>query len=100
MKIGFKGRKSMLDFILANYMIFVVIAIILLLGLFGYIMDKKKYIQYRQEILNEGKVSESLENVAEISNVAPAVKVNEVEASAVEDNSAQTIDPLSGNVNN
>ena len=36
----------MLEFVISNYMIFVVIAIILLLGLFGYMMDRKKYEEY------------------------------------------------------
>ena len=52
----------MLDFILANYIIFIVIGIVLLLGLFGYMMDKKKYNDYREEILNEDKAIETLES--------------------------------------
>ena len=39
----------MLEFIISNYIIFIVIAVVLLLGLFGYMMDKKKYEQYREE---------------------------------------------------
>ena len=46
----------MLEFVISNYMIFVVIAIILLLGLFGYMMDRKKYEEYRDEIINQDKV--------------------------------------------
>ena len=41
----------MLDFIITNYLIFIVIAVVLLLGLFGYMMDRKKYEEYRKEIL-------------------------------------------------
>ena len=37
----------MLDFIITNYLIFIVIAVVLLLGLFGYMMDRKKYEEYR-----------------------------------------------------
>lgn len=63
----------MLEFIISNYIIFIVIAIILLLGLFGYMMDKKKYEQYREEIVNEERAINTLESRPEVSNVASPV---------------------------
>ncbi len=63
----------MLEFIISNYIIFIVIAIVLLLGLFGYMMDKKKYEQYREEIVNEERAINTLETNPEISNVASPV---------------------------
>ena len=44
----------MLEFFINYWIVFAVIAIVLLLGLFGYIQDRKKYDEYRKEILNEG----------------------------------------------
>ena len=41
----------MLEFIITNYLIFIIIAIVLLIGLFGYMMDRKKYNDYIKEIL-------------------------------------------------
>lgn len=63
----------MLEFIISNYIIFIVIAIVLLLGLFGYMMDKKKYEQYREEIVNEERAINTLESAPEVSNVASPV---------------------------
>ena len=47
----------MLEFVVTNWIIFVIIAVVLLLGLFGYIMDRKKYNDYREEILNENGIT-------------------------------------------
>ena len=47
----------MLEFVVTNWMIFVIIAVVLLLGLFGYIMDRKKYNDYREEILSENGIT-------------------------------------------
>lgn len=63
----------MLEFIISNYIIFIVIAIVLLLGLFGYMMDKKKYEQYREELINEERAINTLESSPEINNVASPV---------------------------
>ncbi|MCX4365016.1 MAG: hypothetical protein OSJ70_04510 [Bacilli bacterium] len=63
----------MLEFIISNYIIFIVIAVVLLLGLFGYMMDKKKYEQYREEIVNEERAINTLESRPEVSNVASPV---------------------------
>lgn len=65
----------MLEFIITHYIIFVIAAIILLLGLFGYMMDKKKYEQYRDELINEERALDVLEAQATVSNVAAAVPV-------------------------
>lgn len=67
-----------MEFIIANYMIFIVIAIILLLGLFGYMMDRKKYEEYREEIINEDRVVESLNSAPSVvNNVAAPITMNE-----------------------
>ena len=69
----------MLDFIISNYVIFIVIAIILLLGLFGYMMDRKKYQEYREEIANEERAINALESQPEITTIATPVPVVEVQ---------------------
>lgn len=71
----------MLEFIISNYILFIVAAIVLLLGLFGYMMDKKKYKQYREEIVNEAKAVETLEYQPDIQNVATPVAVDNVDNS-------------------
>lgn len=68
----------MLEFIVSNYILFIVAAVVLLLGLFGYMMDKKKYKQYRQEIVNEQRAAETLEYQPDIQNVATPVSVDNV----------------------
>lgn len=65
----------MLEFIISNYMLFVIIAIVLLLGLFGYMMDRKKYEEYREEIANEERAYNMLEAQPEVMNVAAPVNV-------------------------
>ena len=68
----------MLEFIISNYIIFVVIAIILLLGLFGYMMDRKKYEEYRDEIINQDKVYEALDAAPEaISSISAPISMAE-----------------------
>jgi hypothetical protein len=67
----------MLEFIIANWIIFVVVAIVLLLGLFGYIMDRKKYDEYIDEIINEGVAANTLSAHANVSEVAPVVQVQD-----------------------
>lgn len=83
----------MLEFVINNYMIFIVIAIVLLLGLFGYMVDKKKYVQYRNEIINEDKALNILEDAPDVQNVATPV--------AVDNNipNVENVDPLTGNQN-
>lgn len=63
--------------VIANYMIFIVIAIVLLLGLFGYMMDRKKYEQYREEIANEERAMNMLQSQPDVNNVATPVQVND-----------------------
>ena len=60
----------MLEFIISHYIIFIVIGIVLLLGLFGYIMDRRKYKEYRDEILKDSALEDSLMSSPELSNVA------------------------------
>lgn len=66
----------MLEFIVSNYVIFIVIAVVLLLGLFGYMVDKKKYVQYREEIANEERTLNTLESQPDIQNVAAPVMID------------------------
>ena len=66
----------MLECIIYNYMIFIIIAVVLLLGLFGYMMDKKKYKQYREEIIKEGRALNALESQPDIQSVAAPVLVD------------------------
>ncbi|MCR5224321.1 MAG: hypothetical protein K6C11_04160 [Bacilli bacterium] len=67
----------MLDFIINYWIVFVVIAIVLLLGLFGYMMDRKKYDEYRDEIINEGNAANTLSSRANVSEVADVVQVQD-----------------------
>lgn len=67
----------MLDFIINYWVVFVVIAIVLLLGLFGYMMDRKKYDEYRDEIINEGNATNTLSSRANVSEVADVVQVQD-----------------------
>ncbi len=67
----------MLEFIISNYLIFIVAAIVLLLGLFGYMMDRKKYKQYREEIVNEERASETMAYQPDIQNVATPVLLDD-----------------------
>lgn len=66
---------GMLEGIIANYMIFIVIAIVLLLGLLGYMWDRKKYEQYREEIANEERALDMLEAQPDVSAIATPVPV-------------------------
>lgn len=68
---------DVLSFIINNWLVFIIIAIVLLLGLFGYIVDRHKYDEYRDEIIHEKAASDTLEAQPYISNVATAVPVQE-----------------------
>ena len=81
----------MLEFVISNYIMFIVAGIVLLLGLFGYMMDKKKYKQYRDEIVNEQKAIDSLENAPDIDNIATPVMLDNMNNSNVEETSAPVI---------
>ena len=63
----------MLEFVINYWYIFVIIAVVLLLGLFGYIMDRKKYDEYKQEILSGGGDTNSLSEQKNIAGVADIV---------------------------
>lgn len=100
----------MLEFIISNYILFIVAAIVLLLGLFGYMMDKKKYKQYREEIVNEARAVETMEYQPDIQNVATPVSVDNVEqvvqtqviepSEPIVDNTPQVIETVSENAAN
>jgi len=69
----------MLEFIVSFWYIFVIITVVLLLGLFGYIIDKKKYEEYKDEIMNQGLIQESMTmqpDVNEVAEVIPAQQEN------------------------
>ena len=66
----------MLDFIVNYWYIFVIVAGVLVLGLVGYIVDRKKYDQYRNEILQESSMDSSKQN-ANVSEVAQPVPVEQ-----------------------
>lgn len=66
----------MLDFIITNYLIFIVIAVVLLLGLFGYMMDRKKYEEYRKEILEADGALNARPDVSDIATPISVDKVN------------------------
>lgn len=61
----------MLEFVISNYNIFIIIAIILLLGLIGYIVDRRKYEKYREELINEAKGESIMSKEIDIENVSP-----------------------------
>ena len=61
--------------IISHYIIFVVIGIVLLLGLIGYWMDRKKYEQYRQEIVNEEYAAHAMSMAPGIDNIAQSIPV-------------------------
>lgn len=71
----------MIEFVIANYLVFVIAAVVLLLGLFGYVIDKLKYKEYRQELINEDKAIDTLESQPEISMVAPSFEIDQENAS-------------------
>ncbi len=83
----------MLEFVINNYIIFIVIAIVLLLGLFGYIADKKKYVKYRNEIINEDKALNVLAEAPDVQNVATPVAIDNTISNV------ENVDPLTGNQN-
>lgn len=66
-----------MEFIISNYVLFIVLGIVLLLGLFGYMVDKKKYKKYREEIIQEGRVIDSLENEPNVESIATPVSVDD-----------------------
>lgn len=66
----------MLEFIISNYIIFIVIAIVLLLGLFGYMMDRKKYNDYRKEILETENI---LDSKPDIQSVQTPINVDSIQ---------------------
>lgn len=66
----------MLEFIISNYIIFIIIAIVLLLGLFGYMMDRKKYNDYRKEILETENI---LDSKPDIQSVQTPINVDSIQ---------------------
>ncbi len=66
----------MLEILINYWYIFAIIAGVLLLGLFGYIMDRKKYDEYKQEILSNSGDTNSLSEQTNIAGVADIVEDN------------------------
>lgn len=83
----------MYEFIVQNWYIFIIIAAILLFGLIGYFMDRKKYEDYREEIINEGRVVQTMQAQPEVSNVAAAIPVSQPQV-------VQQNDPVTGQIQN
>lgn len=75
----------MLEFIITNYLIFIIVAVVLLLGLFGYMMDKKKYTKYREEIMNEQKTMDILQSSNNIETIAEPISLNNQETNNNQD---------------
>lgn len=67
----------MLEFIISNYIIFLVIAVVLLLGLFGYMMDRKRYNEYRKEILETNDILSSKPDVKEVQTPINIDSIND-----------------------
>ena len=67
----------MLEFIVNYWYVFAIAAGVLLLGLFGYIIDRKKYDQYRQEIMHENGIDNTVNNNANISEVVQPAPVEQ-----------------------
>lgn len=63
----------MYDFLCNNWLLLLIIAGVLLFGLIGYFIDRKKYQDYRNEILNEGRVQQTMQAQPDVSNVAAAI---------------------------
>lgn len=63
----------MYDFLCNNWLLLLIIAGVLLFGLIGYFIDRKKYQDYRNEILNEGRVQQTMQAQPDVSNVATAI---------------------------
>lgn len=80
----------MLEFIITNYLIFIIIAVVLLLGLFGYMMDRKKYEQYHDEIAHEARTVDVLSTTTNVAPVAEPIQVAPATGN-------ETQDPLTGN---
>jgi len=83
----------MYEFIVQNWYIFIIIAAVLLFGLVGYFMDRKKYEDYRDEILNEGRVVQTMQAQPEVNNVASAIPVSQPQV-------VQQNDPVTGQIQN
>ena len=83
----------MYEFIVQNWYIFIIIAAILLFGLIGYFMDRKKYEDYREEIINEGRVVQTMQAQPEVNNVASAIPVSQPQV-------VQQNDPVTGQIQN
>lgn len=62
-----------MEFIASNYIIFIIVATVLLLGLIGYIVDRKKYEKYRKELLNEEVNIPNLKNDINMNDRAPII---------------------------
>lgn len=90
----------MLEFIISNYILFIVAAVVLLLGLFGYMMDKKKYKQYREEILNEQRAVDTIEDSPDIDNIATPVLVDQQANNVVNPAPAPVQEPVVATTDN
>ena len=60
-----------------NWFVFIVITAFILFGFIGYMVDRKKYEQYRQEIINEEYAASTLQSVPGINEVADVIPAND-----------------------
>ena len=68
---------DIVGWLVTNWMVPVIIAAVILLGFVGYVMDRKKYEQYRQEIINEEYAANTLQAVPGINEVADVIPAND-----------------------
>ncbi len=66
----------MLEWLISNYVVIIVVAIFILCGFIGYMVDRKKYEQYRQEILNEEYAASTMQAIPGINEVADVIPAN------------------------
>ena len=67
---------DILGWLITNWFVIIVIAAIILFGFIGYMVDRKKYDQYRQEILNEEYAASTMQAIPGINEVADVIPAN------------------------
>ena len=67
---------DILGWFIANWFVMIVIGAVILFGFIGYMVDRKKYDQYRQEILNEEYAASTMQAIPGINEVADVIPTN------------------------
>lgn len=83
----------MYDFICDYWLLLLIVAGVLLFGLIGYFIDRKKYQDYREEILNEGRAIQTMEADINVSNIAPIISMGQPQVNTQND-------PVTGTIQN